>query len=110
MVLQLAAGVEKLVTEATEPVSVLYHVRLEVYWSSKTSITDIARHVLVIPLAVFFPQSDGELKTEVVVREDVGGGDEVHGGVLCCGVTALTHLSFSSLIFRLDGCLLRLVL
>ena len=58
---------------------VLDHVRLQVYRSGKTSITNIARNVLVIPLTVLLPQTDGEMKAEVVLREDVRGGGEVHG-------------------------------
>ena len=100
VVLQLTAGVEELLTECAQPVPVFDHVRLQVYGGGKTSITDRARHVFVVPLAVLLPETEGQVQTEVVVWEDVGCGDGVLAGVLGGRVTALTLLSVSPLIVR----------
>ena len=83
MVLQLTAGVEELFTLGAEPVAVFDHVGLEVDRSGETSITDIAGHVLVIPVTVLLPQTRGQLEAELIVRDPVavaGGGGGGGGG------------------------------
>ena len=48
MILQLNDRIKQFIASSTQPVAVLDHVRVQVNWCWKTSITNIAGNVLVI--------------------------------------------------------------